>query len=214
MIIRNILLATIAFTFLALLSVQSGNSYSETQKKIILMMGDSISAAYGMSLEEGWVELLNQTLKDNEIEYRIVNASISGETSAGGRRRLNNLLNRYSPDIVIIELGGNDGLRGYPIDQLEANLVSMIQLSLNSSARVLVLPMEIPPNYGSRYTSRFRNAYVKVTQETGAILGPFILKDIALNRSLMQTDGIHPKRSAQPIIREAVLKVLLPLLDQ
>ena len=214
MIIRDILLATIAFTFLTLLSVQSGNSYSETQKKIILMMGDSISAAYGMSLEEGWVELLNQTLKDNEIEYRIVNASISGETSAGGRRRLNNLLDRYSPDIVIIELGGNDGLRGYPIDQLEANLVSMIQSSLNSSARVLVLPMEIPPNYGSRYTSRFRNAYVRATQETGAILGPFILKDIALNRSLMQTDGIHPKRSAQPIIREAVLKVLLPLLDQ
>ncbi len=214
MIIRDILLATIAFTCLALLSVQSGNSYSETQKKIILMMGDSISAAYGMSLEEGWVELLNQTLIDNEIEYRIVNASISGETSAGGRRRLNNLLDRYSPDIVIIELGGNDGLRGYPIDQLETNLVSMIQSSLNSSARVLVLPMEIPPNYGSRYTSQFRNAYVKVTQETGAILGPFILKDIALNRSLMQTDGIHPKRSAQPIIREAVLKVLLPLLDQ
>ncbi len=214
MIIRDILLATIAFTFLALLSVQSGNSYSETQKKIILMMGDSISAAYGMSLEEGWVELLNQTLKDNKIEYRIVNASISGETSAGGRRRLNNLLDRYSPDIVIIELGGNDGLRGYPIDQLETNLVSMIQSSLNSNARVLVLPMEIPPNYGSRYTSKFRNAYVKATQETGAILGPFILKDIALNRSLMQTDGIHPKRSAQPIIREAVLKVLLPLLDQ
>ena len=214
MIIRDILLATIAFTFLALLSVQSGNSYGETQKKIILMMGDSISAAYGMSLEEGWVELLNQTLKDNEIEYRIVNASISGETSAGGRRRLNNLLDRYSPDIVIIELGGNDGLRGDPIDQLETNLVSMIQSSLNSNARVLVLPMEIPPNYGSRYTSQFRNAYVKVTQETGAILGPFILKDIALNRSLMQTDGIHPKRSAQPIIREAVLKVLLPLLDQ
>ena len=178
------------------------------------MMGDSISAAYGMSLEEGWVELLNQTLKDNKIEYRIVNASISGETSAGGRRRLNTLLDRYSPDIVIIELGGNDGLRGYPIDQLETNLVSMIQSSLNSNARVLVLPMEIPPNYGSRYTSKFRNAYVKATQETGAILGPFILKDIALNRSLMQTDGIHPKRSAQPIIREAVLKVLLPLLDQ
>ena len=214
MIIRDILLATIAFTFLALLSVQSGNSYSETQKKIILMMGDSISAAYGMSLEEGWVELLNQTLKDNKIEYRIVNASISGETSAGGRRRLNNLLDRYNPDIVIIELGGNDGLRGYPIDQLETNLVSMIQSCLNSNARVLVLPMEIPPNYGSRYTSKFRNAYVKATQETGAILGPFILKDIALNRSLMQTDGIHPKRSAQPIIREAVLKVLLPLLDQ
>lgn len=214
MIIRDILLATIAFTFLAVLSVQSGNSYSETEKKIILMMGDSISAAYGMSLEEGWVELLNQSLKDNEIQYRIVNASISGETSAGGRRRLDNLLEKYRPDIVIIELGGNDGLRGYPIDQLKTNLVSMIQSSLDSSAQVLVLPMEIPPNYGSRYTSRFRTAFIKATQETGAILGPFILKDVALNRSLMQADGIHPKRSAQPIIREAVLKALLPLLDQ
>ncbi len=110
------------------------------------MMGDSISAAYGMSLEEGWVELLNQSLKDNEIQYRIVNASISGETSAGGRRRLDNLLEKYRPDIVIIELGGNDGLRGYPIDQLKTNLVSMIQSSLDSSAQVLVLPMEIPPN--------------------------------------------------------------------
>ena len=214
MIIRDILLATIAFTFLAVLSVQSGNSYSETEKKIILMMGDSISAAYGMSLEEGWVELLNQSLKNNEIQYRIVNASISGETSAGGRRRLDNLLEKYRPDIVIIELGGNDGLRGYPIDQLETNLVSMIQSSLKSSAQVLVLPMEIPPNYGSRYTSRFRNAFIKATQETGAILGPFILKDVALNRSLMQADGIHPKRAAQRIITEAVLKALLPLLDQ
>ena len=146
MIIRDILLATIAFTFLAVLSVQSGNSYSETEKKIILMMGDSISAAYGMSLEEGWVELLNQSLKNNEIQYRIVNSSISGETSAGGRRRLDNLLEKYRPDIVIIELGGNDGLRGYPIDQLKTNLVSMIQSSLDSSAQVLVLPMEIPPN--------------------------------------------------------------------
>ena len=177
-------------------------------------MGDSISAAYGMSLEEGWVELLNQTLKDSESEYRIVNASISGETSAGGRGRLNRLLDKYSPSMVIIELGGNDGLRGYPIDQLETNLVYMIQASLNIDAQVLVLPMEIPPNYGLRYTSRFRDAYIKAAQETGAILGPFILKDIALDRSLMQSDGIHPRRSAQPIIREAVLKALQPLLNQ
>ncbi len=201
-------------TFLACFSVQSSYVCSEAQQKIILVMGDSISAAYGMSLQDGWVALVNEDLKDSESNYRIINASISGETSAGGRRRLTNLLNKYSPEMVIIELGGNDGLRGYPISQLETNLIAMIQSSFSFGARVILLPMEIPPNYGPRYTSRFRNAFKKASLETGAILGPFILKDIALNKSLMQSDGIHPRKSAQPIIREAVLKTLLPLLNK
>ncbi len=176
-------------------------------------MGDSISAAYGMSLKDGWVELLDKTLENMGRNDRVINASISGETSAGGQRRLDGLLAKYKPSIVVIELGGNDGLRGYPIKQLTDNLISMAERCLGIGAKVLLLPMEIPPNYGPLYTGKFRRAYIEVGQRTGAVIGPFILKDIALDKSLMQQDGIHPTASAQPIIKKAVLDSLLPLLQ-
>ena len=204
----------IVFTLPIALPVHSSNSLEGDREKIILVMGDSISAAYGMSLDDGWVALLDKTLVNLENDHQIINASISGETSSGGQRRLKNLLEKYKPTMVVLELGGNDGLRGYPTTLLKNNLISMTRLALKFGAQVLILPMEIPPNYGSRYTNMFRKAYVEAADATGATLGPFVLKDIALNKSMMQSDGIHPTKSAQPLIKDAVLKTLLPLLTQ
>ena len=178
----------------------------------ILVLGDSISAAYGMPLEQGWVALLEQKLEQEAVPHAVVNASISGDTSAGGLRRLPSLLNRYQPDIVIIELGGNDGLRGYPIGQLQDNLAAMIALSESAGAKVLILPMEIPPNLGKFYVDAFRASFPQAIEGTDAILGQFPLASVATNPALMQADGIHPTAKAQPLIVSTVwidLKALL-----
>ena len=168
------------------------------------MLGDSISAAYGMSLEEGWVALLAQRMQQSHANYRVVNASISGETSAGGAARLSALLQQHKPALVLIELGGNDGLRGYPIKRLRENLGAMVSASQAAGAKVLLLAMEIPPNYGSRYTQAFRNSFTAVADSTGAIYVPFVLDGIATNRDLIQADGIHPTAEAQPLLLENV----------
>ena len=178
----------------------------------ILVLGDSISAAYGMPLEQGWVALLEQKLEQEAVPHAVVNASISGDTSAGGLRRLPSLLKRYQPDIVIIELGGNDGLRGYPIGQLQDNLAAMIRLSESAGAKVLILPMEIPPNLGKFYVDAFRASFPQAIEGTDAILGQFPLASVATNPALMQADGIHPTAKAQPLIVSTVwidLKALL-----
>jgi acyl-CoA thioesterase-1 len=178
----------------------------------ILVLGDSISAAYGMALEQGWVALLDTRLKAEERHYHTVNASISGDTSAGGLRRLPALLASHQPEIVIIELGGNDGLRGYPITQLQDNLIEMVELSQNTGAETLILPMEIPPNLGKFYTDAFRASFVKAAEATGATLADFPLESIALKSSLMQPDGIHPTIEAQPLILDSVWRSLEDLL--
>jgi acyl-CoA thioesterase-1 len=178
----------------------------------ILVVGDSISAAYGMSLEEGWVARLATRLSEDHGAYSVVNASISGETSGGGLRRLPELLRKHSPSIVIIELGGNDGLRGYPVGQLRDNLAAMIRLTDRAGAKALVLPMEIPPNFGKIYTDAFRASYLQATQGTNAVLADFPLNSVALNTSLMQADGIHPTAEAQPLILESVWTSLESLL--
>ena len=170
----------------------------------ILVLGDSISAAYGMPLEQGWVALLEQKLEQEAVPHAVVNASISGDTSAGGLRRLPSLLKRYQPDIVIIELGGNDGLRGYPIGQLQDNLAAMIRLSESAGAKVLILPMEIPPNLGKFYVDAFRASFPQAIEGTDAILGQFPLASVATNPALMQADGIHPTAKAQPLIVSTV----------
>jgi len=175
----------------------------------ILVLGDSISAAYGMSLEEGWVSLLARELAR---EYPVVNASISGETTSGGLNRLPALLEEHGPALVVIELGGNDGLRGYPIATLRANLERMAALSMEAGARVILLPMEIPPNYGARYAGAFRESYALAAERTGAALAPFILEGIATDPGLMQADGIHPTAEAQPQMLGNVLPSLLQLL--
>ena len=190
------------------------NAAWSTESRTVLVVGDSISAAYGMDLHQGWVALLNDRLMDNGLEYRAINASISCDTSAGGLNRLAPLLQEYQPELVIIELGGNDGLRGYPIDQLRANLQQMTELSIAQGAQVLLLQMEIPPNLGPRYTRLFRESFAWVADQTGAHWAPFILEDIAVNSALMQSDGIHPTAAAQPLIVENVWPSLAALLER
>jgi acyl-CoA thioesterase-1 len=181
---------------------------SQASLPSILVLGDSISAAYGMSLEEGWVALLQNRLKAEAAPYTVVNASISGDTSAGGLRRLPALLSDHSPHIVIIELGGNDGLRGYPISQLTQNLAQMIQITESAGAIAVILPMEIPPNLGKIYTDAFRSSFANAAENTNALVGDFPLESVALNPTLMQADGIHPTAEAQPLILESVWQVL------
>lgn len=176
-------------------------------------MGDSISAAYGMSLEEGWVALLAGRLADSHPGWEVVNASISGETSAGAAARLPSLLDEFRPAVVIIELGGNDGLRGYPIKRLRENLRGMVASSRAAGAEVLILAMEIPPNYGSRYTDAFRASFSTIAEETGSALSPFMLDGVATDNSLMQQDGIHPTVAAQPLLLANVWPHLEPLLE-
>lgn len=176
----------------------------------VLILGDSISAAYGMSLEEGWVALLARRIPDIEV----VNASISGDTSAGGLRRLPGLLEEHNPQLLVIELGGNDGLRGYPTKTLRENLAAMASLARGRGSDVLLLPMEIPPNYGPRYTSAFRDSFREAAETTGATLGPFPLDGIATQPELMQGDGIHPTAEAQPMIVDLLLPTFESLLDK
>jgi len=176
----------------------------------VLILGDSISAAYGMALEQGWVALLAERLTGERMSPAIINASISGDTSAGGLRRLPALLARHEPDLVVLELGGNDGLRGYPTAQLRDNLHAMASLATEAGAQVLILPMEIPPNYGSRYTRAFRKAFRAAAETSGAELLPFILEDIATQPALMQDDGIHPTVAAQAMIADVVQPFLAP----
>ena len=165
-----------------------------------------------MSLEEGWVALLARQLAQSPTPHAVVNASISGATSAGAAARLPALLQQHRPSVVVIELGGNDGLRGYPIKRLRDNLRSMAVLSQQSGASVLILGMEIPPNYGSRYTRQFRDSFAAVAAQTNSALTPFMLAGIATEPELMQADGIHPKPLAQQQLLTNVWPALAPLL--
>ncbi len=178
----------------------------------ILVLGDSISAAYGMSLDQGWVAQLARELQAQFDQLSVVNASISGETTAGGLRRLPALLEEHKPGIVIIELGANDGLRGYPLPTLRDNLTELVTLSQGSGARVILLPMEIPPNYGARYTSGFRESFREVAEETGSVLAPFLLDGVATKPELVQADGLHPTVEAQPLILANVLPTVSDVL--
>ena len=181
--------------------------------KQLLVLGDSISAAYGMDLEQGWVALLQEHLNKNQTGWMVIHASISGDTTGGGLQRLPDLLQRHSPDVVVIELGGNDGLRGFPITKLRQNLTTLSLSAQNAGASVLLLSMEIPPNFGSRYTTLFRDSYTIVAEQTHASIAPFILSNIALDAELMQGDGIHPTASAQSLLLENVLPYVLPLVQ-
>ena len=179
----------------------------------MLVVGDSISAAYGIAMDRGWVALLEARLRERSLPFHTINASISGDTTAGGLRRLPDLLREHTPSIVIIELGGNDGLRGYPVTQLQDNLEQMISLSQDAGATVLLLPMEIPPNLGKRYTDAFRDSFTHAAAASGAALGRFPLERVALNPVLMQDDGIHPTAEAQPAILDTIWESLEPLLS-
>ena len=175
---------------------------------VILVWGDSLSAAYGMPRETGWVQLLQQRLREQGYPHRVVNGSVTGETTAGGLARLPAALKQHRPALVLLELGGNDGLRGLPLKQLRANLAKLAQLSRDSGARVLVFEMRIPPNYGVAYTDGFRQAFAEVARAQGATLVPFFLAPIATDPAQFLDDGIHPAPAAQPRLLDAVWPVL------
>lgn len=164
------------------------------------MVGDSLSAEYGLTRGAGWVALLEQKLKANKIEANIVNASISGETTSGGRARLPALLNQYKPQVVVIELGANDGLRGLPVPAAESNLRQMITMSQDKGAKVMLVGMRMPPNYGRAYTEKFFGMFGKLSKEYKAPLVPFMLEGVADKPSLFQADRLHPNAQAHPII--------------
>lgn len=182
------------------------------KKPVILVLGDSLSAAYGMEISQSWPSLLQVRLQQNGHAYRVFNSSITGDTTQGGLARLPRLLKNHQPDIVILELGGNDGLRGLPVDVTRANLASMIEKSEATGASVILAEMRIPPNYGLTYTEQFNANYTLLAEQYDITLLPFVLQDIALKDGLMQADGIHPTAEAQPVIMEQVWPYLLPLL--
>lgn len=177
----------------------------------LLVMGDSLSAAYGIERDEGWVNLLAERL---EGDAQVINASISGETTSGGLQRFSDILGQQQPDIVLLELGGNDGLRGLSPQQMQTNLATMIEQSQEAGARVLLLGIDIPPNYGQAYRDAFTGVFHSLAEEYDVPLVPFLLEDIALNDALMQGDGIHPTADAQPIILDNVWPTLEPLLER
>ncbi len=186
---------------------------AQTAPSKILIMGDSLSAGYGIDIQQGWVNLLAAELEKSH-DIKMINASVSGETSSGGKARLPALLEEHKPDIVVLELGGNDGLRGQPLKLLENNLQSMIDTSKASGAIVILVGMQIPPNYGSRYSNQFKSLYVSLAEKNQTGLIPFLLEGIGGRTELMQRDGIHPTSEAQPLIVNNVLpeikKVLQP----
>ncbi len=181
------------------------------QAKTLLVIGDSLSAGYGIDLEQGWVNLMRQRLQQRG-EFTVVNASIGGETTGGGLARLPNLLATFKPDIVIVELGGNDGLRGHPIGRIRQNLIAMTDLSREAGAQTLILGIQIPPNYGARYTDQFSALFPAVAADLQVPLVPFFLEGVVLTDGGMQADGIHPSASAQPRMLDNVWPHLEPLL--
>ena len=188
---------------------------AKAETPVILVLGDSISAGFGLArVDQGWVALLQTRLKEQEYVYQVVNASVSGETTAGGLARLPRALTLHQPQIVILELGGNDGLRALPIAQMRANLVRMVDLATAAGAKVLLLGMRMPPNYGTDFTEQFRLAYSDLARDKKLPLVPFLLNDIALSPNLMQADGIHPNELGQPKLLDNVWPSLKPLLHR
>lgn len=187
---------------------------AKTAEPGILVVGDSLSAGYGIDIKQGWVTLLEQRLKTQGYGYRVVNASVSGETSTGARGRLQKLLELHRPSIMILEIGANDGLRGLPIKQTKDNLTVMITQAKAAGARVLVTGMQMPPNYGAKYTQEFAAVFVDVSREQRQPLVPFFLDGVALDMQLMQADGLHPTAAAQPRLLDNVWRVLQPMLKK
>lgn len=180
----------------------------------ILVFGDSLSAAYGLQTEQGWPALLAQRLKTEQLPYQVVNASVSGETTAGGLSRLSQTISQHKPQVMILALGANDGLRGLPVDAIQQNLNSMLTLAKQNKITVLLIGMRIPPNYGPQYTQAFHQVFPKLAQQFNINLVPFLLENVAGNPALNQDDGIHPTAQAQPILLETVWAQLKKILKK
>jgi len=195
-----------------LMLAASASAYSAP--KTVLVVGDSLSAEYGLTRGAGWVALLEQKLKAEKIDARIVNASISGETTSGGRTRLPALLTQHKPQIVVIELGANDGLRGLPVASAEANLRQMVTLSQKQDAKVMLIGMRMPPNYGRAYTERFFNMYGTLSKDLKAPLVPFMLEGVADKPALFQADRLHPNAEVHPIILNNIWPTISNMIRQ
>jgi len=201
--------SSIAFLLVASLAAPLSNAAGT-----ILIVGDSLSAAYGIDKQRGWVALLQQRLQQQRSSYRVVNASISGDTTRGGLSRLPAALKRESPAVLILELGANDGLRGFAPEQTRENLRRMIKQARDAGASILLLGIKLPGNYGSVYGEKFHRIYLDLAQEEQVRLVPFFLEGVAETRELMQADGVHPAVEAQPRILDNVWSGLAPLLAE
>ena len=204
---RKFLVLLLAFLGLSSTAVAAG-------KPVILVLGDSLSAGYGIPVDQGWVARLQHRLDAEGYGYTVVNASVSGETTVGALERLPRALERHKPALVVIELGGNDGLRGLPVTELRANLEALVSVSREAGARVLLAAVRMPPNYGPQYTEKFYAVYEGVARDLRVPWVPFFLEGIALREDLFQDDGIHPDLAAQPILLDNVWPVLKPLLKR
>lgn len=185
---------------LSLLLVNTSLMSTSVAKENILVLGDSLSANYGIAAEQGWVHLLQQRLDQEYPNYQVVNASISGDTTANGLNRLRPALEQHQPKLILLELGANDGLRGFPLTYMKKNLEKIIQLGTQRQAEVILIGMRIPPNYGKKYTQAFYKIYQQLAKQYDLSLVPFMLDGVAGNPTLMQTDGLHPNAKGQPII--------------
>ena len=219
--IRNLCWLPLMAVLFSLFSLQSmaqdadsgADPAAKNKAKTILVLGDSISAGFGIPMQQGWVALLSKELQRNDAKTRVINASISGDTTQGGVSRLPELLAKHQPNLVIIELGGNDGLRGTPIQVITHNLTTLIQLSREAGSDILLAGMQIPPNYGRRYTQSFREIFPTLAQQHNTLLLPFILQKVVKKQGLMQADGIHPTAEAQPLILQSVLPEVMKWLE-
>jgi acyl-CoA thioesterase-1 len=196
------------FLFALIVSLMSMSAMA----KSIIVLGDSISAAYGIEVEQGWVALFQKKLLAANRNYSISNASISGDTTAGGLARIDPILTAQKPAILLLQLGANDGLRGLSPIEMKNNLAEIVRRAQKAGAKVILLGMKIPPNYGKRYVERFYNVYPQLAKELDIPLVPFLLEDVALNKDLMQADGLHPNAKAQPILADKIEPYLFPLL--
>ena len=182
------------------------------EEETLLILGDSISAGYGINQKDNWVSMLQSKFENDGTSIKLINSSVSGDTTSGGLQRLRRDLQKFDPDYVLIELGGNDALRGYPIKRIKDNLQTMIALIKNNNSKALLMQIRIPPNYGQKYTLAFERIYLELASSEEIYFLPFMLENVGLNPDLMQPDGIHPNAKAQPLIAKDMKKNLDSLL--
>jgi acyl-CoA thioesterase-1 len=204
----------VLFSVLTAITLTAWGQIATPSAARILVVGDSLSSEYGITRGTGWVNLLKQSLTSAQIDTDLLNASISGDTTSGGVTRLKRLLDKHHPSLVIIELGGNDALRGLPLDLTRKNLNIMASQARSSGAQVVIVGMQIPPNYGREYTTGFKDMFETVAKQHGASLVPFLLEGVAANPKYLQADNLHPNELAQPQMMRNVLEVILPLLKR
>lgn len=202
---RLFITTTLIRRLCCLFMLLGANTYGST----LLVLGDSLSAGYGVNQENGWVALLRDDLGDG---HQIINGSISGDTTGGGLNRLPLLLEKFSPDYVLLELGGNDGLRGQPLNLMQRNLLAMIELCRQAGAEPVLFGMRLPPNYGRRYSDAFALVYPQLSEQEKVMLIPFQLEELAITEGMIQEDGLHPTTLAQPIIKDVIKGYLEPLM--